>query len=361
METEIRHWITEESRKMSEEVHTSGKAKAAFWTKTLSPFFGADTRRSLIQLLVSAGPFLGLWALAYWALDVSYWLAVLFGLGAGSFLMRLFMIQHDCGHNTFFKSRIARNALGFLIGVLTLTPYEYWRKTHAHHHAHSGDLDHRGFGDIDTLTLQEYFVRSFWGRLAYRVYRNPLILCGPGAVFHFVVFHRFPWNVPGAWKRAWKSVWMTNLALAAVITIMVAAIGLEDFLLVHGPVLLFTCAAGVWLFYVQHQFENTYWHRTDSWNYFDAALGGSSYLALPKPLEWLTASIGIHHVHHLSVRIPYYRLREAMEAVPELQNPTRVTMWDSIRLMSLALWDEAEERLVSFREAKRLARARGFS
>ncbi len=334
------------------------RAKAAFWTKTLSPFFGADTRRSLIQLLSSAGPFVGFWALAYWALDVSYWLTLLFTLGATGFLMRLFMIQHDCGHGSFFKSRRARNTLGFFIGVLTLTPYEYWRKTHAHHHAHSGDLDRRGFGDIDTLTLQEYFSRPFWGRQAYRVYRNPLILFGAGAVFHFVVFHRFPWNLPGAWKRAWKSVWMTNLALAAIITVLALTIGFASFLLVHGPIVLFTCAAGVWLFYVQHQFEDTYWHRTQTWNYYDAALEGSSYLVLPRPLEWLTANIGIHHVHHLNVRIPNYRLREAMESVPELQNPTRVTMWGSVRLMSLALWDEVEERLVSFREAKRLERMR---
>lgn len=345
---------------MTEKATFTDKAKAAFWTRTLSPYFEADTRRSVVQLVMSAGPFLGLWMLAYWALDISYWLTLLFGLGAGCFLMRLFMIQHDCGHNTFLKSRRARNVLGFFIGVLTLTPYEYWRKTHAHHHAHSGDLSHRGFGDIDTITLQEYFDRSRFGRLAYRLYRHPLILCGIGAVFHFVVFHRFPWNVPVAWKRAWRSIWLTNLALAAVVTMMILTVGFVNFLLVHGPILLFTCAAGVWLFYVQHQFENTYWYRTESWDYFDAALGGSSYLALPKPLEWLTASIGIHHVHHLSVRIPNYRLREAMEAVPELQHPTRVTIWGSIRLMGLALWDEAEERLVSFREAKRLATARGI-
>lgn len=334
------------------------KAKVAFWTKTLSPYFGADTRKSLIQLSLSTGPFLAFWALAYWALDVSYWLTLFFALAATGWLMRLFMIQHDCGHGSFFKSRRARDTLGFIIGVLTLTPYEYWRRTHAHHHAHSGHLDLRGVGDIDTLTLQEYFSRSFWGRLAYRVYRNPLILFGVGAVFHFVVFHRFPWNIPGEWKRAWRSVWMTNFALAVVITVMALTIGLGPFLLVHVPIVLFTCSAGVWLFYVQHQFEDTYWHRSQDWDFYDAALEGSSYLALPKPLQWLTAYIGIHHVHHLAVRIPNYKLKEVMEAVPELQNPTRVTMWQSFRLMGLALWDEAEERLVSFREASRLVRNR---
>ncbi len=337
------------------------KATAAYWTKTLSPFFGADARRSLIQLFWSAVPFLGFWALAYWALDISYWFTLIFALGATGFLMRLFMIQHDCGHGSFFKSKRARNTLGFVIGVLTLIPYEYWRKTHAYHHAHSGDLDKRGFGDIDTLTLQEYFARSSWGRLAYRVYRNPLILLGVGAVFHFVVFHRFPWNVPRNWKQAWTSVWKTNLALAAVVTVFVLTIGPTDFLLVHGPIALFTCAAGVWLFYVQHQFENTYWRRTQNWNYFDAALQGSSHLVLPRPLQWLTANIGIHHVHHLSVRIPNYRLEEAMAAVPELRNATRVTLLDSFRLLGLALWDEAGERLVGFREAKRLEESRSVT
>jgi omega-6 fatty acid desaturase (delta-12 desaturase) len=334
------------------------RAKVAFWNKTLAPYSGANTRRSMTQLLSSALPFFGLWALAYWALGVGYWLTLLFALGATGFLMRLFMIQHDCGHGSFFKSRRARDTVGFMIGVLTLTPYEYWRKTHAYHHAHSGDLDLRGFGDIDTLTVEEYCAKSWWGRLGYRVYRNPLILFGVGAVFHFVVIHRFPWNVPRGWQQAWKSVWMTNLALAGIVVAMALTIGLKSFLLVHAPIVLFTCGAGVWLFYVQHQFEDTYWHRSYEWDYYDAALEGSSFLVLPSPLQWLTANIGIHHVHHLNARIPNYRLQEAMESVPELQNPTRVTMWESLRLIRLSLWDEVEQRLVGFREARRLMRER---
>jgi omega-6 fatty acid desaturase (delta-12 desaturase) len=334
------------------------RAKVAFWNETLAPYLGADARRSVTQLLSSAVPFLGFWALAYWSLAVSYWLTLFLALGATGFLMRLFMIQHDCGHGSFFRSRRARDTLGFIIGVLTLTPYEYWRKTHAYHHAHSGDLDLRGFGDIDTLTIQEYYARSWWGRLGYRLYRHPAILFGPGAIFHFVIIHRFPWNVPRAWKQAWKSVWMTNLALAGIVVGMTVTIGFGSFLLVHGPIVLFTCSAGVWIFYVQHQFEDTYWHRSENWDYYDAALEGSSYLVLPGPLRWLTADIGIHHVHHLSARIPNYRLKEAMDAVPELQNPTRVTLWDSMKLLGLTLWDEAEERLVSFREAHRLVKER---
>jgi omega-6 fatty acid desaturase (delta-12 desaturase) len=334
------------------------RAKVAFWNKTLAPFYGADTRRSVTQLVSSAVPFFAFWTLAYLSLAISYWLTLLCSLAATGFLMRLFMIQHDCGHGSYFISRRARNTVGFIIGVLTLTPYEYWRKTHAYHHAHSGNLDLRGFGDIDTLTMEEYYSKSFWGRWGYRIYRNPVVLFGVGAVFHFVVIHRFPWTTPKGWKQAWRSVWLTNLALAVILLAMSLTIGLKAFLLVHGPVVFFTCVTGVWLFYVQHQFEETYWHRTQEWDYYDAALLGSSLLALPKPLQWLTASIGIHHVHHLNARIPNYRLQEAMDAVPELQNPTRITMGDSLRLLGLALWDEVEERLVSFREAGRMAKDR---
>jgi len=334
------------------------RARVVFWNRTLSPFYGADTRRSVVQLTGTAVLFFGFWILAYLALSIGYWATILCSVGATAFLMRLFMIQHDCGHGSYFKSRRARDVVGFFIGVLTLTPYEYWRKTHAYHHAHAGDLDLRGFGDISTLTVAEYRKRSWWGRLAYRLYRNPLVLFGVGAVFHFVVVHRFPWTTPGSWTRAWRSVWITNLVLAVILLAMTITIGLKSFLLVHGPIVILTCSLGVWLFYVQHQFEEAYWYRKPDWDYYDAALKGSSYLALPRPLQWLTANIGIHHVHHLNARIPNYRLQEAMAAVPELQSPTRVTMADSFRLMGLSLWDEAEERLVSFREAKRRFRER---
>jgi omega-6 fatty acid desaturase (delta-12 desaturase) len=334
------------------------RAKVAFWTQILSPYFGPDTRRSLIQLLSSAIPFFALWILAYRAMTVSYWLTLGLAIPAAGFLMRLFMIQHDCGHGSFFRSRRARDLLGFWIGVLTLTPYAYWRKTHAYHHAHSGDLDLRGFGDIDTLTVNEYLGLPWHRRLAYRLYRHPLVLFGFGSVLHFVVVHRYPWTTPREWTGAWRSVWLTNLALASIVSVMALTLGLESFLMVQLPITVFTCSIGVWLFYVQHQFENSYWHRHESWDYYDAALKGSSLLVLPKPLQWLTANIGIHHIHHLSARIPNYRLQEAMDAVPELQNPTRITIGDTVELVLLTLWDEEEERLVRFRDARRLARKR---
>jgi omega-6 fatty acid desaturase (delta-12 desaturase) len=330
----------------------------AFWTKTLSPYIGPDTRRSIQQLLITALAFFGLWASAFWALRIGYWLTVLLAIPTAGFLMRLFMIQHDCGHGSFFRSRKARDLVGFWIGVLTLTPYAYWRKTHAYHHAHSGDLDLRGFGDIDTLTVDEYVALPFLRRVGYRLYRHPLFLFGLGALLHFVVVHRYPWATPRKWRGAWRSVWLTNLALIGVFGVLAQTIGLKDFLLVQAPVTVLSCSLGVWLFYVQHQFEDTYWHRHHDWDYYDAALEGSSYLVLPKPFQWLTASIGIHHVHHLNARIPNYRLKKAMEEVPELQKPTRIRIRDTFELLRLALWDEVEERLVGFREARSLARER---
>jgi omega-6 fatty acid desaturase (delta-12 desaturase) len=194
--------------------------------------------------------------------------------------------------------------------------------------------------------------------MAYRVYRNPLVLFGVGALLHFVIVHRYPWTTPRAWTKAWRSVWLTNLALLGIVLAMAGTIGIRDFLMVQTPITLVSCSLGVWLFYVQHQFEDTYWHRHETWDYYDAALEGSSHLVLPRPLQWLTANIGIHHVHHLSARIPNYRLQAAMETVPELQNPTRIRIRDTLELIRLTLWDEVEERLVSFREARGLYRAR---
>ena len=339
------------------EVKPPDRAKVAFWNKTLSPYFGPDNRRSVVQLLTSAIPFFILWALAFQATKVSYWLTLALALPTAGFLMRLFMIQHDCGHGSFFRSRKARDVLGFWIGVLTLTPYAYWRKTHAYHHAHSGDLDLRGFGDIDTLTVREYRALPWHRRAAYRLYRNPLILFGIGAVLHFTVIHRYPRTTPKEWTGAWRSVWLTNLALAGIVSAMVLTIGLKSFLMVQLPITVLTCSMGVWLFYVQHQFEDTYWHRHENWDYYDAALEGSSLLVLPGPLQWLTANIGIHHIHHLSARIPNYRLQEAMDAVPELQNPTRITLGESLELVFLTLWDEDREQLVRFRDARRSLRS----
>ena len=242
--------------------------------------------------------------------------------------------------------------MGRCIGVLLLTPYEYWRKTHAYHHAHSGDLTFRGFGDIDTFTVREYRSWPWYRRAGYRVYRNPVTLLTVGPAFHFLVKHRFPWDIPRDWKHAWRSVWMTNLAIAAVVTVMALTVGLQRFLLVQLPVTLLACSLGVWLFYVQHQFEHTYWHWHEQWDYYDASLHGSSYLALPAPLQWITANIGVHHVHHMSARIPNYKLQQVHDENPEFHEVTKMTIKDTWRLLNLTLWDEDNERLIRFRDLR---------
>jgi omega-6 fatty acid desaturase (delta-12 desaturase) len=327
-------------------------APAARLREIIAPFKGADDRRSLLQLSLTASLFLLSWTAAYVALDVHYALTFLFSLPTAGFLMRLFMIQHDCGHGSYFRARRAREAVGFAIGVLTLTPYHYWKRTHAHHHAHSGDLDFRGFGDINTLTVREYRARSPLGRLAYRAYRNPLVLLGIGPAFHFLVKHRFPWDIPRSWKKEWAGVWATNVALAAVVCLLGFTLGWQRFLLVQVPITLATSSLGVWLFYVQHQFEDTYWHSHDDWDFYEASLRGSSHLVLPAPFQWLTAHIGVHHVHHLNSMIPNYRLQDCHDANPELQVARRITVRDGFRLLRLNLWDEDRRRLVGFGDLK---------
>lgn len=315
-----------------------------------APYLGPDTARSIRQLTGTALAFVGFWGAAYLALEVSWLLTLALAIPAAAFLVRLFMVQHDCGHGSYFRSRRARDVVGFIIGVLTLTPYHYWRRTHAHHHAHSGDLDLRGFGDVETMTVKEYLASTPRQRLSYRLYRNPFIMLGVGPLFHFVLKHRYPWEVPRGWKQSWASIWWTNACIAGVLLVASVTIGIVPFLLVQGPITLLAGSAGILLFYVQHQFEETYWDRDPNWDYFEAAVYGSSHLVLPRPLQWLTASIGIHHVHHLSSRIPNYRLQECLEANPDLQQATQVTMRDVGRLFRLTLWDEESGRMVGFRE-----------
>ena len=333
--------------------HDDGETAAERWKRLLTPFRGPDTWRSVRQLTGTVAIFFGLWIAMLWSLDVHYGLTLLLALPAGGFLMRLFMIQHDCGHGSYFRSRRARDAVGFCIGVLTLIPYQYWRRTHAYHHAHSGDLDLRGFGDIDTLTVREYLQRPRLQRVAYRVYRHPLVLLGIGPLFHFVVKHRYPWDVPRSWKQAWRSVWWTNLAVAAVVVTLGLTLGWQRFFMVHAPITVLTCSLGVYLFYVQHQFENTYWHDHEDWDYFDAAIHGSSHMVLPRPLQWITAHIGLHHVHHLNATIPNYKLEECLRSTPELQTATQIRLRDSWKLLRLTLWDEEARKLIGFRDLRR--------
>jgi omega-6 fatty acid desaturase (delta-12 desaturase) len=327
------------------------EANARDWVKALAPYREPSLGRSLAELAVTAVPFVILWLLMLLSLRYSYWLCLLLAVPAAGFVVRLFMIQHDCGHGSFFRRRRANDWLGRVIGVLTLTPYGYWRRTHAMHHATSGHLDRRGTGDVDTLTVREYQSLPAWRRARYRLKRHPLVLLGLGPFYLFVLSHRLPLHLMRAGRDPWVSVMSTNLAIAAVIGVLVALVGVRDFLLVQAPITLLASSAGVWLFYVQHQFEHTYWERKPDWNLHDGALQGSSHYDLPPVLRWFTANIGIHHVHHLASRIPCYRLAEALHEHPELRSVSRLTLTESFRCLRLALWDEDQRRLVGFADA----------
>jgi len=318
------------------------------WAEVLGRYAQPSVGRSILQVLNSAVPFALMWFFMLVSLEYSYWITLLLAPLAAGFLVRLFIIQHDCGHGSFFQSRTTNNTLGFMLGILTLTPYAYWRRTHAIHHATSANLDHRGFGDVTTLTVKEYLALTRRKQLRYRFYRNPLILFCLGPFYEFILRHRFPSSIPWSWRREWASVLWTNLAILAVATVMWKTIGIQAFLAVHLPIVLLAGTAGVWLFYIQHQFEDTYWEKNDAWNYNEAGLKGSSYYDLPGIVRWFTGSIGVHHVHHLSSRIPNYRLQQCMRENPELQQVTRLTFWESLKCARLKLWDEERRKLVSF-------------
>ena len=327
-------------------------ASARDWLPLLMRYRGTDQVRSLLELAVTAIPFVALWVLAWLALSVGYWLTLLVALPAAGFLVRLFMIQHDCGHGAFFRRKASNDWTGRILGVLTLTPYHVWRRSHAAHHASSGSLDQRGMGDITTLTIREYRARSWLGRLGYRLYRNPLVLFGLGPAYLFLLRNRFPTGTRHGDWRLWASAFGTNAALLAAGGCMVWLTGASAFLMVHVPIVLLAASIGVWLFYIQHQFEDTYWARGGRWQMHEAALHGSSHYDLPQPLRWMTANIGMHHVHHLCSGIPYYRLPLVLRDYPELADMHRLTLGQSLVCLRLRLWDEERLKLVSFREAR---------
>lgn len=334
---------------------SSTQIAARQWNTLLAPFRRPDPWRSWFQIANTALPFFLAWALMFWSLSVGYWLTLILAFPTAGLLLRLFIIQHDCGHGSFFRSQRVADAIGFCIGVLTLVPYSYWRRTHAIHHATSGDLDHRSFGDIDTLTVNEYLGRSRIQRFTYRLYRHPLVLLGLGPIYQFVLKHRLPIDVPRRWKREWASVHFTNMALAGIVAILCLTVGWQSFLLVQIPITVISGAAGVFLFYAQHQYEDTYWRRAREWDFFDAGLQGSSHMVMPKVMQWFTGNIGLHHIHHIASKIPNYKLQRAFDHVPELQRATRLTLWESVKTLNLTLWDEEQKVLVGFRDLKRLS------
>jgi len=319
------------------------------WQRAVAAYENPDLKRSLWQLLNSIVPYLALWALAYWLLGVSYWLALPVQVLAAGFLVRVFIIFHDCGHGSFFRSRTANDIVGFVTGILTFTPYWDWRAEHARHHATAGDLDRRGFGDVTTMTVDEYRQASWWRRLGYRLYRNPLVMLGLGPLFVFFVKQRIPRESTG--RRGKLSVHITNLVLVAIFALLFVTLGVGKTVLVQLPIMAMAGAAGVWLFYVQHQFETVYWERRERRDYVAVAMEGSSLYALPRILQWFSGNIGFHHIHHLSPSIPNYRLPKCFHEQPLFQNVDRLTLWSSLRSLRLRLYDEQARRLVGFRQA----------
>jgi acyl-lipid omega-6 desaturase (Delta-12 desaturase) len=318
--------------------------------RDLAAYREPNSARSVFELLITVVPFVLLWALIWVALDAGYWIGLALAVPAAGFLIRLFMIQHDCGHGSFFRHRSMNDWTGRVIGVLTLTPYEYWRRSHARHHASSGNLDRRGIGDIDTLTVREYLALPRWRQILYRMYRHPLVMFGVGPVYLFVLRHRLPMGLMRNGWQPWVSAMATNAALAILVAAMIWIAGAGLFLLVQLPITILAASVGVWLFYVQHQFEDTFWEHDDGWTFQEAALHGSSHYDLPAVLRWFTANIGVHHVHHLSNRIPYYRLPEVLRDHPQLAAVGRLTLLQSFGCVRMVLWDENRRRLISFRE-----------
>lgn len=323
----------------------------------LSGYRQSDPRRSVWELLITAIPFALAWSAMLTALKLEqFWLYALLIVPAAGLLVRLFMIQHDCGHGSFFRNRSGNDWTGRVIGVLTMTPYDHWKRCHAGHHASSGNLDRRGIGDVDTLTVDEYRARSRWRRLRYRLYRNPLVMFGIGPIYVFLLQSRLPLGVVSKGWEPWISTMTTNLGIAVVAGLLMWAFGIGPFLLVHLPIVIAAAATGVWLFYVQHQFEGTHWAGNRNWEFHEAALHGSSHYDLPGVLRWFTANIGMHHVHHLCSRIPYYRLPEVLRDHPGLRDIGRLTLWESFGCVRLTLWDQRQGRLISFQEMDKLYR-----
>jgi len=324
------------------------------WKKLVAKYYSPHTWKSIWQLLNSFTLFIATWVLMYLSLELSYFLTLLLAFPAAGLMARIFIIQHDCGHGSFFSSRRANDWTGKFCSIFTLTPYHYWRKSHAIHHANAGKLDHRGIGDIYTMTVNEYLGRSKWGRFKYRLYRNPFFLFVIIPTLLFLLVYRIPNFKQKELKSVFASTYYTTFLIALLIGGMIWLVGLQTFLVIQVPITIVTSSLGAWLFFVQHQFEDAYWATGKEWDYINAALSGSSYYKLPKVLQWFTGNIGFHHIHHLSPRIPNYRLEKCHKENPVLHTNAVLTLRSSLKSIFLSLWDERKKKLVRFSYLKKL-------
>lgn len=332
---------------VSESIHSQ-------WRDIVARYQTPSVTRSTWQITNTVVPYIALWCLMYWSLGISYWLTLALAFPAAGFLIRVFIISHDCGHGAYFKSRRANTIVGTIAGTMCCAPYYHWKREHGLHHSATGNLDKRGHGDIWTMTVQEYLASPRRTRLAYRFYRNPLVLFAIGSFYLFVIEYRIP--PKNANEKARQSVHQTNLFLLLVVLIMTWTIGLKAFLMIQMPIFFLTSSFGAWLFYVQHQFEDVYWARKKEWNYVEGAMAGSSYYQLPRVLQWFTGNIGFHHIHHLSAKIPNYYLERCHRENEVFQNAPKLTFWSSLRCLSFRLLDEEAGQLVSFRKIRHLPR-----
>ena len=339
---------------LTKQIQDPCQADTSTWKEIVARYQKSSTWRALWQILNTLVPYAALWYLMYLSLAVSWWITLALAILAGAFLVRVFIISHDCGHGSFFASRKANDVLGFITGVLTFTPYHHWRWEHSLHHSSSGDLDRRGTGDIWTLTVQEYLEASRWKRFAYRLARHPVVLFGVAPFYLFLVKHRLPKGKAN--RRERDSVYLTNLAVLGVAAGLSWFFGIKAYLLIQLVIMMVAGSAGIWLFYVQHQFEGVYWERRDGWDYAAAALQGSSFYKLPKVLQWFSGNIGFHHIHHLSSRIPNYNLEKCHKAEPLFQSVKPITLFSSLKSFNFRLWDEQRRTLVGYRHLRDLRR-----
>jgi len=325
---------------------------AVNWLEIISKYNFPDPGKSWWQVINSVIPYLGLWVLMYFSLGISYWLTLLLSVFAVGFLVRIFIIFHDCGHHSFFKSPWLNRLVGIPLGLLVFTPYHRWHRDHKKHHDTVGNLDKRGVGDVKTLTVEEYNQRSKWGRFAYRFYRNPLFLIAIAPLLLFLIQHRLPKTYMNPSQHIYLQ--LSNLAIAGVILLLGFTIGFKAFILIQLPIIYLASVIGVWLFYVQHQFEDVVWERAGDWDHNRLSIEGSSFFKLPKVLQWFTGNIGFHHIHHLSPRIPNYKLPLCHFENPVFNQIKPITLRSSIRSAALRLWDEQNRRLISFSQWKQM-------
>lgn len=328
------------------------KQKIAELRKTVSPFEGPNAKVSIRQMFNTFPPFFLLWFAAYQSLSISYWLTLALAIVASGFVIRIFIIFHDCCHQSFFKGKKANQIVGTISGIITMFPFEKWKRAHSIHHATSSNLDKRGTGDVWVMTVDEYVAASFWGKLAYRLYRNPLVMFGLGPIYLFLVSNRL--NRKGPKRKERLNTYLTNFSILAIYALLCWAIGWQAFLLVQAPILFVAGSLGIWLFYVQHQFEESYFENDPEWDYVTAAVDGSSYYKLPRVLQWVTGNIGFHHVHHLAPRVPNYNLEKAHDSTPPLQKATTITLRTSLQSLRFRLFDQKNKRFISFKEIKQV-------